>query len=257
MDSHQIVFNQGKIQTMDLLGVSVPIYTFFVLLGLVVGGLTLFLLNRRLPDDGDRVDHSFIVIAAALFGGILGAKLPIWILYGAAIFNGGFNLSAFLSGRTILGGLIGGTLAVIAVKRFFGIKRRTGNQLAPAIAIGMAIGRLGCFFQGCCAGITTAFPWGVDFGDGLMRHPTQLYEVLFHGVAFIYLWRHPKTKVEGGSLLTQYFMAYFVFRFVTEWLRMNPHMVLMLTVYQWLCLLGLGFMALKAKRQKDSNANKD
>ncbi len=254
MDNHTVIFNGGAIHYFSLFGFSLPVYSFFVLLGLVVGGGVLWILSRPLRHDFEGGDHAFIIVCAGLFGGIIGAKLPLWFMYFHQIFGGKLVLEALLSGRTVLGGLIGGFLAVQITKRILKIKKRTGNQLAPAIAIGMAIGRLGCFFQGCCAGVVTKLPWGVDFGDGLLRHPTQIYEVLFHLCAFFVLLFRPECKKEGGELLAFYFGSYFIYRFISEWIRMTPEKWLGLTVYQWLCLLGLLLMGMKLRKMKSEKA---
>lgn len=258
MDSHVVLFNGGAIKHFVIFGLAFPYYSFFVLLGLVVGGFTLWILNGQLKKDLIRGDHSFIIVSAGLLGGVLGAKLPIWIMYFDQIFGQRLNIAAIFSGRTILGGLIGGLIAVQVTKKVLKINRRTGNQLAPAIAIGMVVGRLGCFFQGCCAGVVTQLPWGVDFGDGLFRHPTQIYEVLFHLTAFVILLFRPERKKEGGELLAGYFISYFIYRFISEWIRINPEKWLGLTVYQWLCLVGIGIMTVKIRKMKvKSNYNQN
>ena len=92
-----------------------------------------------------------------------------------------------MSGKTIVGGLIGGLFAVEWVKRQIGEKSSTGDLFAAPIALGVAIGRIGCFLGGLpdgTYGTPTSLPWGVDFGDGIPRHPTQLYESDFCHWAF-------------------------------------------------------------------------
>ncbi len=94
--------------------------------------------------------------------------------------------AVWLSGRTIVGGIIGGVAAVWLVKRRLGIKQRLGNYLVPSLALGIFFGRIGCFLAGCSYGVATRLPWGVDFGDGVLRNPTQLYEALFVLAIFVY-----------------------------------------------------------------------
>ena len=81
-----------------------------------------------------------------------------------------------LGGKTIVGGLIGGLVGVELVKLAMGIRRSTGDLYAPALAVAIAIGRIGCLLTGVAddtSGTPTSLPWGMDLGDGVSRHPTQ------------------------------------------------------------------------------------
>jgi prolipoprotein diacylglyceryltransferase len=98
--------------------------------------------------------------------------------------------------RSVEGGLAGGVLAIEMLKARAGIRGSTGLRLAAPLAAGIAVGRIGCFLSGredFTYGTATALPWGVDFGDGVRRHPVQLYEaavmVLFLGAFLILLRR--------------------------------------------------------------------
>jgi len=128
-------------------------------------------------------------------------------------------------------------LAVWWVKRRLNIQARFGNILAPAVALGLATGRMGCFLSGCCYGTPTVLPLGVDFGDGVPRHPTQLYEIVFCLLAFAVIRRKLPTA-RPGTLMTGFLTAYFVFRFFEEFLRAGE-VRFGLTTFQWICLAGL------------------
>jgi phosphatidylglycerol:prolipoprotein diacylglycerol transferase len=146
-------------------------------------------------------------------------------------------------GKTITTGLIGAYIGVEVVKLILGIRVKTGDDFAVPIALALAVGRWGCFFNGCCYGVATDLPWGVDFGDGVRRHPTQIYESLFHTLmagVFIFI-------VQRGWLRQQrlkfYLIAYFAFRFATEFIRPEPVAALGLTFYQWVALAAIGGLA--------------
>jgi phosphatidylglycerol:prolipoprotein diacylglycerol transferase len=173
---------------------------------------------------------------------LIGAKLPIVLMN----LRYGLDWQTLLAGRTIAGGLVGGTLGVLFIKKKLGIQGRYGNLLAAPIALGMAIGRIGCLLHGCCFG--TPFRRGIDFGDGIARHPTQAYEMLFCLIAFFLLQRARRTA-PPGSLLTRFFLAYFVFRFVEEFIRPHP-IQFGLTPFQWICIAGTIILLLKAKLMK-------
>ena len=113
---------------------------------------------------------------------------------------------------------------------------KTGDSFAVPVAVAIAIGRIACFTAGCCFGRETTLPWGVDFGDGLRRHPTQLYETAFHLAAAGVLAALQRRGMFRGQLIKLYFLSYFVYRFATEFIRPEPRLWLDLTGYQWAAL---------------------
>lgn len=208
-------------------GYPVQSYTLFVTLGLVAA-IVVYYLNTRGRSVGNNA--LYIAIAAAV-GGIIGSKLPIWIVNLPAILADPGRLDLLLSGRTIVGGIIGGALAVYLTKKKMHITQRLGNYLVPSLCIGIFFGRIGCFFAGCCYGVTTSLPWGVDFGDRLARNPTQLYEALFVLGMFAYS-QLKKDAYEPGELFRRFMIAYFGWRFLVEFIRVNPVSGMGLTYYQ-------------------------
>lgn len=223
-----ILFSIGRVE--------IASYSFFVLLGLVIGIITYIVLSKR---NKTYNRNAFIVLIAAITFGTLGAKLPIWIANYKLIIANSADIQLIMSGRTIIGGLIGGTIGVILTKKVLKIKVRMGNQIAPAAAIGIAIGRIGCFFRGCCYGIPTYSTWGVDFGDGILRNPTQLYEAVFDVGMFIYLLIISKKVDEPGKLFRVFLNCYFSFRFLIEFIRVNDIVYWGMTSFQWVCILSL------------------
>jgi phosphatidylglycerol---prolipoprotein diacylglyceryl transferase len=207
-------------------------YALFMLLALVV-----FLLARRFvpkPAALARVPwwKQALLALAAFAGGSLGSKLPfVWSAPADSPAAGWLA-----DGKTITTGLIFAYLAVEAAKWLLDVRVKTGDTFALPLALALAVGRWGCFFNGCCYGVATTLPWGVDFGDGIPRHPTQIYESLFHltmaGVLALLLWK--------GALRCQqlkfYLIAYGVYRFLTEFIRPEPAWWLGLTFYQWAAL---------------------
>ncbi len=169
----------------------------------------------------------------AICGAMILAKLPFvfsdWdgFLSGRAWFD---------SGKTIMLGLVGGYFGVELAKWIMDIRVKTGDSFAVAVPLSIGIGRLACFSAGCCYGTPTALPWGVDFGDGISRHPTQLYETAFHLMAAAVLAILLHRGMFRGQLIKLYFISYFVYRFVTEFIRPEPKWWLDLTGYQWAAL---------------------
>lgn len=160
------------------------------------------------------------ILFGALLGGLIGSRL------GSALFVYQKYYSKHIldllvpqvGGKTLVGGLIGGYLGVVIAKKILKFTRSTGDLFAPGLALGIAIGRIGCFLNGCCYGIPTDLPWGVVF-KGIVRHPTQIYESIFCFALFIYLWSVRKTVNKEGDLFKIFLIIYSFFRFWVEFLR--------------------------------------
>ncbi len=127
-------------------------------------------------------------------------------------------------GLAFYGGFIGALLAGIwYLKRHKMPVWKVGDALAPSIALGQAIGRIGCFSAGCCYGLPTNVPWAVTFTapgtlaiPGVPLHPTQLYESFSMFILFAVLWAFRKKIKFDGQLFWIYVMSYSVIRFIIE-----------------------------------------
>ena len=172
-------------------------------------------------------------IAALVFGAGLGAYL-----FGSA------NL--WLSGqsgiaRSVEGALAGGIVAIELYKWSAGITVRTGARFALPLALGIAIGRFGCYFAGLddfTYGTPTALPFGHDFGDGILRHPVQLYESAAMAVfAIVYvvaaLNRNAFVITNGFYLVLVYYGAQ---RFLWEFLKPYGTLIGLFTLFHLLSL---------------------
>ena len=204
----------------------VSTYSLLVFAGIALGMLYYF---KSVPKRDESFSQGVIIVSSALIGGFIGAKIPL-------LFEG-HSLAELLYGKSITGGLLGGFAGVVIVKKMMGIKEKLGNYIAPAAALGVAVGRLGCLMGGCCYGI--GFKYGIDLGDGILRHPTQLYESIYNFVLFL-IFHRIKNKVPiPGMLFKIYILAYFIFRFLVEFIRVNPKILLGLTIYQLVSIGGV------------------
>ncbi len=218
-----------------------PAYVAVMIASVVAGALVSGHTQRPLGlSRGQRL----AIAAGALVGGTFFAKLPY--LFGDldALISGRAWLE---NGRTLTLGLVGGYFGVEIAKLISGVRVKTGDGLVVPVAVAVGIGRVGCFVAGCCFGTPTSLPWGVRFHDGVPRHPTQLYEAAFHLSAAVALHQLGERPVFVRQRIKVYFLAYFFYRFFTEWLRAEPRVALGLTLYQWISLGGLAlFSALYA-----------
>ncbi len=215
-------------------------YTFFLTLGFLVGFAVYFWEARRTKSLGE---NNLYIIFGALIGAAVGAKLLDFLVDYRYFINNFWNIETVLYGKTIIGGLIGGTIGVKITKKIYKIEAKKGNLFAPAIAIGVAIGRIGCFLRGCCYGKPTNLPWGVNFGDGILRHPTQIYESLFMLGMFVYLEKIKNNKdIRQGQLFKILMVYYFTFRFFIEFIRVGPVAWLGLTAFQIISLFAIIYL---------------
>lgn len=210
----------------------VPTHGFFVLLGVFVATIVFVYEARRRQVLDERIVG---VIAGTLFCGAIGAKLStLWIYLEATETP---NLLGVLvdGGKSILGGLTGAYLGALLFKRILGYRERTGDLFAPAVALGMAVGRIGCLLTEQI-GTPTDLPWGLTLTaelaaripncpyclPGVRLHPSFIYEIIFHAVMFVLIWwwLRPRIFVKG-ELFKIYLLAYAIFRFAVEYVRGN------------------------------------
>jgi phosphatidylglycerol---prolipoprotein diacylglyceryl transferase len=224
----------------------VPAHTVFETLA-YVAGFRLFLVLRAREGDPVRESTRHLVIAAAAVGALLGA-------YGLALAQHPFGpaaphvaLAERLRGKTIVGGLLGGMLAVELAKLAIGERRRTGDLFVLPLCVGIAVGRVGCFLAGLddhTFGLATTLPWGLDLGDGVPRHPVTLYETL--ALALIAAWTlHARGRVglREGDRFRGFLTLYLAFRLGLDLLKPAPRPWLGLSAIQVACVLGLGYLA--------------
>jgi phosphatidylglycerol---prolipoprotein diacylglyceryl transferase len=219
-----------------------PISTFGVMLavGFLVGT---WITGLRLGEEGYEPDATTLLIYV-MVGGILGAKLYFAIDVHLRSGEPFASLLFARAGLTWYGGLLGGTLLGVIGCRIHGIPVRTFSScVAPALPVGQALGRIGCFLVGDDYGRETDVPWAVRFPEGspptkdLPVHPTQLYEVAWLLPVAALLWSRRR---KSPFLFGEYLALNGLGRLVIEHWRVNPRVALGLTEPQW---IGLALVA--------------
>lgn len=211
----------------------VPDYWFMLTLAIVVGSLTALAAGRR--------SKAGAPVSDLLFFGILGLFLGAKLLYGLQYWNS-WSWGRLLqpAGFSLYGGLLGLLATWLVYYRIRPFPFRAFlDCVAPALAIGLFVGRLGCFLAGCNGGTVSGFPWAVRFPPGtssfenqvtlgyisadaqqaLPAHPTQIYESVFGLLAFFLLWRILRSRHWEGEVFLTGMIWYSAFRFPSEWLR--------------------------------------
>ncbi len=220
------------------------IHTLFDLIAWAAGAWIGYAVRRRYLADGTPSgfklsQHPGYIIAVALCAGV-----------GAMIAGGGNMALADLPpiGHSVAGAIVGGIVGAEGYKLARGIKGSTGLIFVAPLAAGIAIGRWGCFLSGLpdyTYGTPTGLPWGVDFGDGIPRHPVQLYEsfAMLAFLAWFLLTLERNRRSESPSLMLRgsFYMLvgfYAVQRFVWEFLKPYPKVLGPFDMFHFL-MLGL------------------
>jgi phosphatidylglycerol---prolipoprotein diacylglyceryl transferase len=226
----------------ELGGVALRTHDVCVAAGVGVAGAVFAAQVRRRARHGRPVDDRiWIVLAGALVGGALLSRLGTWLQHLDPRANATLVEQWLYGNRSILSGLVGAYAGAILAKRLCGYPGRTGDLFAPAVALGMAVGRVGCLLSEL-PGTPTGLPWGVRLSAaeaalvpgglaGVPLHPSFGYEIAFHLAAFgALLWlRDRVAPADEGELLSLYLIGYAVFRFGVEFVRGNQVVVAGLT----------------------------
>ncbi len=236
----------------------ITIYAYGTMLSLaiLVGGYLAYREGQRKGIEGERI-VDFILYAS--IAGIVGSRLVYvlleWGYYAAdpvkilALRDGGLSFHG-----AVLGGAAVGWWFIRRYRLPFG---KLADTFSPSLAIGYAIGRIGCFLNGCCYGIPTTLPWATltSYAPGL-RHPTQLYASLANLVIFGLLWRWRQHRRFDGFLFLVYLILYSVYRFIIEFYRENTGATGGLTSAQVASILiaAISLVLLNILAKKDTRA---
>ena len=224
---------------LDLGPITLQTFGIMFALGFIAAGA---LVARRLTELGRPVDWAYELVFAALIGGIVGARVDFIIQNYDEVSDDLLGNIFSGSGLVWFGGAIGGAIGVILWARFRGMLNRTLLDIcAPGLAIGYAVGRIGCQLSGDGDyGIPWDGPWAMAYPDGAVPtdvpvHPTPVYETIAMAVATYALWRL-RDAFRPGLLFAIYLIIAGLERFLIEFIRRNEDVALGLTQAQLLSL---------------------
>jgi prolipoprotein diacylglyceryltransferase len=228
------------------------LHTIFDIAAWLVAGAAAWWLSRSRGLKFPQQSFQLPYIAVLLFGAGVGAYL-----FG--------TLNLFLSGqpgiaRSIEGALAGGIAAIELYKWRAGITQRTGARFALPLALGVAIGRIGCYLAGLddfTYGTPTSLPWGHDFGDGVLRHPVQLYESLamaaFAACYVVAVFRRDDFVIVNGFYLALGW--YGMQRFLWEFLKPYGRLIGPFSLFHLLSLFVLLYAAVMLATAPSARVN--
>lgn len=227
---------------------------FFEVLAYLVAAAMFVFLRRRRGDTLTGIDRLSLV-AAVFVGALVGSRGLAWLDNPEARARG---LTALMEGKTLVGGLLGAWIATEIEKRRIGIRQATGDLYVFPLAAGIAIGRIGCLLSGLpdgTYGTASSLPWAVDFGDGITRHPTALYESVFVvalGLALVPVWRRSRL----GIVFKLFMASYLAFRLLVDTIKPGHPLALGLTAIQWACVVGLAYLTWWSAQDRMSASNR-
>ncbi|MBI3769286.1 MAG: prolipoprotein diacylglyceryl transferase [Deltaproteobacteria bacterium] len=240
---HPVIFSLGPI----------TVYSFGVMLalGFLAAGNVL---GRELERKGIDPELASSMVLWAAVGGLGGSRLlsiaEDWQGFVAHPLSFVFTGAGFV----FYGGLLGGFLTVSIFIRSRGLSwLRVSDSIAPGLAIGQAIGRIGCLLAGDGDwGMPTTLPWGMRYPNAIIGweswiranglpldvrvHPAPIYETLGYGAVFVVLWSMRRSHQPDGMILWWYLLLSGTVRFLVEFVRINPKISLGLTEAQWISL---------------------
>jgi len=204
------------------------LYGVLVVLGLILGAVAWTRRWRTRPE-------TFPIYVGGLIGAFAGAKLLYLLAEGWIGWGDPTWLARVLTGKTIVGALLGGYGGVELAKKMIGHREPTGDWFALAVPASIAMGRIGCLYAGCCLGDICAPDQLGAFRDvtGNPRWPAVPLELVFQLIFIAVVFPLARRHAGRGQLFHLYLVTYGVFRFWHEFHRATPELWLGLSGYQF------------------------
>lgn len=194
---------------------------------------------------GDAIpeDKRLWIIIGAAAGALIGSRVLGALEDPARLAWNGPALFVAFNNRTVVGGLLGGLIGVELTKKIIGVRTSSGDLFTYPLILGMMVGRVGCLLGGLddnTYGVGTELPWGIDLGDGVPRHPTNAYEILWLGLLWLGLRGvERRWRLANGARFKLFMVAYLLFRLLVEAIKPQPVTLLGLSSIQLACVAGL------------------
>lgn len=215
---------------------SVSLHAVTELLAFIIGYRIYAYRKKRIEDPFTSEQRLYILLGAAI-GALFFSRIIAGLEHPSLLAKTTNIWLYFYLNKTVVGGFLGGWLGVEITKYLLKTKRSSGDVMVVPIAIALIIGRIGCFSQGVFEetyGNETTWWTGMDLGDGKLRHPLALYEMVWilFLVAGVY-WLERKKSLAEGLRFKLFMFGYFAYRFVAEYYKPHEPLALQLNSIQW------------------------
>ncbi len=206
----------------------IPAHLLFEMLAYTIG-YRLYVWQRARSQDLISDEGRMWIFLGAAAGALIGSHL-LGILENPSHIAQ-LNWQIWLGNKTVVGGLLGGLIGVELTKKTIGVQTSSGDLMTYPLIFGLAVGRIGCHLAGLTDGThgePSSLPWAVDFGDGIPRHPVNLYEVVFLTALAFFIFQKEKSvaQIEGvthalpnGMRFQLFMVGYLLWRFMVEFIK--------------------------------------
>ncbi len=206
-------------------------------------GFRYFLYLRHRQGDTIPTSRRIPIIIATIFGALAGSRLIGGLEDIPGLMATGNKALWFYANKTVLGGMLGGLIAVELTKKALHEKHSSGDLITYPFILALIVGRIGCFSMGVYEqtyGTPTRLPWGINLGDGIVRHPVCLYEIVFLALLWLSLQSLEKRYLlADGARFKLLMIAYLFFRLLLDVIKPHVDVVVGLSTIQMAALLGL------------------
>jgi prolipoprotein diacylglyceryltransferase len=173
----------------------------------------------------------------AMLGALIGSRV-IAVLETPQVLHH-LSFSVLYQSKTIVGGLLGGLFGVELIKKIIDVNIASGDVYVIPILVALIIGRIGCFSMGIdepTYGVPTHFFMGMDLGDGVLRHPIMLYEMIYLMLLIFFFNSLKHKELINGDQFKLFMVLYFLFRFLIEFIKPYQSLFLNLSSIHWSAL---------------------
>ena len=244
--------------TINIGDAHIHLHVFFEIIAYTIG-FQYYLFLRKKSVDLISEDHRLWIFIGAALGGFLGSHIlgvfekpiPPPVFNGTSPYLSEKNMLLdvlyFMSNKTVLGGYLGGLIGVEWTKKRLHVTTSSGDLMTFPLILSLIIGRIGCHLEGLedgTFGKPTTWATGIDFGDGITRHPTNLYEIAFLIILWVsIIYIEKRRPLSNGSRFKIFLISYLIFRFFTEYLKPAYFHPIGLSSIQIAALSGLFYYA--------------
>ena len=222
--------------------IQIPWHVLLETAGIFIG-FRYFMYLRSKQADVISTSNRIWILIGAIFGSVIGSRLIGGLENPTALQQADNLLVYFYQNKTIVGGLLGGLAGVELIKKAIKENQSSGDLFTYPLILAMIIGRAGCFSMGVYEdtyGTVTNSPFGLNLGDGQLRHPVTLYEIAFLFCLWIAMLQFEKKhSLANGARFKIFMIAYLLFRLFLDFIKPRHIVLTGLSTIQLTCVLGL------------------